>query len=334
MSMMRWFLLGRLILVAALLSNPAIVSGEPLRVVYTAISLMYGPLWVTQEAGIFKKNNLDVELLYISGGTLSTAALVSGDAQIAFTGAANVVAANVTGSDVILLGATIDRLPFEVWTVPSIKASAQLKGTKMGVTRIGSTTHFVARYVLKSWGLRPDGDVIFFQTGGQPELFAALKGGFIQSAILNAGPFTVRAQKEGFVRLADVAAMGRPYVYGTVAARESFVQSRSELMSRFARAFVEGIYRFKTDKRLALATIEKYTKTKTTAESEQVYEIYANRYIKRTPEITREGMQTVLEEIAESRPMPTAITAQRFLNSRYFKELSDNGFVDELYRVR
>ena len=94
------------------------------------------------------------------------------------------------------------------------------------------------------------------------------------------------------------------------------------MTSRFAKAFVEGIYRFKTDKRVALATIEKYTKTKTTTESEQVYEIYANRYVKRAPEITFEGMQTVLEEIAESRPLPAGIGPQRFLNSRYFKELS------------
>ena len=123
----------------------------------------------------------------------------------------------------------------------------------------------------------------FIQTGGQPEFFAALKSGAVQSAVLNTGPFTVRAQKENFLRLADVAAMGRPYVYGTVAARESFIKTRPDVIVRFAKAFVEGIHRFKTDKSLALATIEKYTKSKTTAESEQVYEIYAQRYTKRAP---------------------------------------------------
>ena len=70
--------------------------------------------------------------------------------------------------------------------------------------------------------------------------------------------------------------------------------------------------------------MEKYTKAKTTPESEQVYETYANRYIKRikrTPEITREGMQTILEEIAESRPLPSGITPQRFLDSRIFQRV-------------
>ena len=333
-SNMRRVFLSLLIFVTISLGSRAPATAEPLRIVYTAISLMYGPLWVTREAGLFKKHNLDVELLYLSGGTLSTAALVAGDVQIAFTGAANVVSANLTGADVVLLGATIDLLPFEVWSLPSIKEPAQIRGTKMGVTRIGSTTHFVARYVLKHWGLHSDGNVTFIQTGGQPELFAALKSGAIQSAVLNTGPFTVRAKKEDFTRLADIAAMGRPYVYGTVAARESFIKNRPDLTSRFAKAFVEGIHRFKTDKRLALATIEKYTKTKTTAESEQVYEIYAHRYTKRAPEITAEGMQTVLEEIGDSRPLPSGITPQRFLDSRSFKELNDSGFVDALYRGR
>jgi len=333
MSILRSTRLYQIVFALVFVARPAVLGAEPLRIVYTAVSLMYGPLWVTQDTGIFRKNNLDVELLYISGGNLSTAALVSGDVQIAFAGAANVVAANLSGADVVLLGATIDRLPFEVWAAPTVKTSTQLKGTKMGLTRIGSTTHFVARYVLKSWGLR-ENDVAFIQTGGQPELFAALKAGLIQSAILNTGPFTVRAQQEGFNRLADVAAMGRPYVYGTMAVRESFAQSRPDLLRRFARAFVEGIHRFKTDRRIALATIEKYTRTKITPETEQVYDIYAQRYIKRVPEITREGMQTVLEEIGESRPLPSGLTAQRFLNPRYFKDLSDSGFVDELYRSR
>ena len=324
-------------LTTILAGNRAPASAEPLRIVYTAISLMYGPLWVTREAGFFKKYGLDVELLYLSGGTLSTAALVSGDVQIAFTGAANVVSANLTGADVVLLGATIDLLPSRFGRSPSSKRSkepAQLKATKMGVTRIGSTTHFVARYVLKHWGLRSDGDVTFIQTGGQPELFAALKSDAVQSAVLNTGPFTVRAQKENFVRLADVAAMSRPYVYGSVAAREAFIKTRPDVISRFAKAFVEGVHRFKTDKSLALATIEKYTKSKTTAESEQVYEIYAQRYTKRAPEDTTEGMQTILEEIGDSRPLPAGIAPQRFIDSRAFKELYGSGFVDALYRAR
>ena len=309
--------------------------GEPLRIAYTATALVYGPLWISQEARILKKYNVDVDkLLYIAGGTPSTQALIAGEVDIAFTAAGAVVSANLSGSDVVLVGATIDILPFEVWAAPTIRDPSQLKGTRMGVSRLGATSDFVGRYVLKKWGLKPGADVVIFQTGGIPEVFAALKGGSIQSGVIDTGPFTVQAQAEGFVRLADVSAMGLPYVFGPFAARQSFLKKQPDLVTRFIKAYVEGIYRFKTEKRLALEAIEKYTKVKITPVTEQIYETYATRYVKRVPEATSEGIQTILDEIAENRPIPAGIKPERFVESRFIKEVVQTGFVDALYKGR
>ena len=64
-------------LVAAIFFLIASSAGaEPLRIAYTSIGLVYGPLWVTQDAGIFKKYNIDPELLYIAGGPPSLQALI------------------------------------------------------------------------------------------------------------------------------------------------------------------------------------------------------------------------------------------------------------------
>jgi len=328
-------LLSCFVFAATLAGQGPPAYAEPLRVAYTAAALVFAPLWVTQEAGIFKKYNIDVDkLLYIAGGPPSTQALIAGDVQIAFTAAGAVVAANLSGSDVVLIGATVDILPFEVWAVPTIKDPSQLKGTKMGVSRLGATSDFAGRYVLKKWGLKPATDVVIFQTGGMPEVFAALKGGSIQSGVMDTGPFTVQAQKEGLVRLADISALGVAYVFGPLAARQSFLRSRPDLVSRFMKAYVEGIHRFKTDKRTALAVVEKYTNVKTTPASEQVYEIYASRYVKQVPEATPEGIQTILEEISENRPLPPGISPRRFVEPRFVKEVVDSGFAEALYRGR
>ncbi len=328
-------LLCGVVFVAALLGTTLSVSAEPLRIAYTGLSLVSGPLWVTHEAGIFKKYNLDVDkLLYLAGGPPSTQALIAGEVDVSFTAAGAVVAANLAGAEVVLIGTTIDTLPFEVWAVPTIKNSSQLRGTKMGVTRIGATSDFVGRYILKKWGLKPNDDVVIFQTGGGPEVLAALKGGSIQSGVMSTGPFTLRAEKDGFVRLADVSTMGLAYAFGPFAARESFLKSQPDLAGRFVKAYVEGIHRFKTDRRLALAVIEKYMKSKTTPEEEQLYEMYANRHIKQIPEATPEGIQTILDELALVRPLPSGTTPQRFVDSRFVKEIRQSGFVDALYRTR
>ena len=309
-------------------------QAEPLRIAYTSIAMVYGPLWVTKEAGLFKKYNIDAELLYIAGGPPSLQALIAGDVAIAFTAAGATVAANLAGSDVVLLGTSIDSLPFELWSVPSIKEPAQLKGTKLGVSRIGATTDFIARYLLKKWGLQPDKDVAIFQAGSGPQIFAALKGGAVQSGVLSTGFETLQAEADGYIRLADVSTSGLAYPFGPFAARQSFLKSHADLASRFMKAYVEGIYRYKTDKVFALATLEKYTRQKSSPAAEKIYQIFATKYFKRVPEATVPGIQTVLEELSTTRALPPGITPQRFTESTFIHELVANGFIDNLYKAR
>lgn len=327
-------LLYCLIFASALLARPSALFSEPLRIAYTSIAMVYGPLWLTKEAGIFKKYNIDAELLYIAGGPPSLQALIAGDVAISFTAAGAVVSANLSGSDVMLLGATIDSLPFELYAIPTIKAPEQLRGTRMGVSRIGATTDFVARYLLKKWGLQPDKDVAIFQAGAGPLVFTALKGGSVQSGVLSTGVETIRAQEEGYFRLTDVSTSGLAYAFGPFAAREAFIKSQPQLVARFMRAYTEGIHRYKTDKSAALAVMEKYTRTKTTPSTEQIYEVYSRKYVKRIPDVTHEGIQTILGEIAANRPLPQGVTPERFVESRFTKEITDSGFADALYRGR
>jgi NitT/TauT family transport system substrate-binding protein len=327
-AMRRWLAL------ALLLALPANGDAEALRIAYTSIAVVYGPLWLTKEAGLFKKYNIEPEFIYIAGGPPSLQALIAGDVAISFTAGGATVAANLQGADVVLLGATIDSLPFELWSISSIKTPEQLKGTKLGVSRIGATTDFVARYLLKKWNIQPDKEVPIFQTGSGPQIFAALKGGSVQSGVLSTGPETLNAEAAGFNRLADVSTSGLVYPFGPFAARQAFLKSQPDLTMRFMKAYVEGLHRFKTDKAAALAVLEKYTKQKTTPAAERVYEIYATKYFKRAPEATPAAIQTILEELSASRPLPPGITPQRFAESRFIRELVTSGFVDALYKNR
>ena len=325
---------ARWLLSTILFIYAAAAQAEPLRIAYTSIALVYGPLWLTKEAGLFKKYHIEPEFIYIAGGPPSLQALIAGDVAISFTAGGATVAANLQGSDVVLLGASIDSLPFELWSIPSIKQPEQLKGTKLGVSRIGATTDFVARYLLKKWNLQPDKEVAIFQTGSGPQVFAALKGGSVQSGVLSTGPETLNAEAAGYVRLADVSASGLVYPFGPFAARQAFLKSQTDLVTRFMKAYVEGIHRFKTDKSAALAVLEKYTKQKSSPGVEKIYEIYATKYFKRAPEATPEAIQTILEEIAASRPLPAGIPPQRFAESKFIRELVTSGFVDSLYKNR
>ena len=156
----------------------------------------------------------------------------------------------------------------------------------------------------------------------------------MQSGVLSTGPDTLRAEADGSVGLADVAASGLEYPLGPFAVRQSFLNSQADLVGRFVKAYVEGIHRFRTDKATALAILEKYMKQKATPASEKIYEVYAAKYIKRVPEVTPAGIQTILEEISARRPLPPGVSPHRFVEPKFVRELVSTGFVDNLYRNR
>ena len=60
-----------------------ILEAQPLRVPYVSLSPTAGPLWIAYEAGLFKRNNVGTELLYIPGGSTIIQAIISGDVKIA-----------------------------------------------------------------------------------------------------------------------------------------------------------------------------------------------------------------------------------------------------------
>jgi hypothetical protein len=75
-------------------------------------------------------------------------------------------------------------------------------------------------------------------------------------------------------------------------------------------------------------------KQKTTPASEKIYETYAAKYFRNVPEVTPAGIQTILEEISATRPLPPGIAPQRFIEAKFVRELVSTGFVDSLYKNR
>ena len=65
-----------------LLNSLALAQPTKLNVGYSAISAEQSPSWIAKETGIFKKNGLDIQLIYFTGGTTAVQALVSGEVPI------------------------------------------------------------------------------------------------------------------------------------------------------------------------------------------------------------------------------------------------------------
>jgi ABC-type nitrate/sulfonate/bicarbonate transport system substrate-binding protein len=64
--------------VFGLLFTPVTATAQSWTVPFAALCLTYAPLWIADQAGFFKKYGLDVQLIYISAGSVIIPAILSG----------------------------------------------------------------------------------------------------------------------------------------------------------------------------------------------------------------------------------------------------------------
>ena len=165
--------------------GPSSAAERQLRVAYPAPAGAFLPLWAAQDAGIFKKHGLQVELIAVGSSTRGIAAIVSGDLDILAGGGSSGVTSQLQGySDMALFANVIQSFLFSVMVQPSITEVAQLRGKRMGVTRFGGTLDFVARQYVKRQGMEPGKDVTFVQIGAMPDIVVSVLTGAIESGVI------------------------------------------------------------------------------------------------------------------------------------------------------
>ena len=141
---------------------------------------------------------------------------------------------------------------------PEFKRISDLRGKRIGVTRVGSSTHTVTLYVLNQAGLKP-GDYEVVPLGEVPNILIALAAGRIDAGPLSS-PTTIRGRKAGLVDLATPAKDGPEYVSIAIGATRAYIRANPEIVRRFMRAYAEAVHIFKSNKPIALKTLQKYTR--------------------------------------------------------------------------
>ena len=113
------------------------------RIAWTSFASNMSGTWVAQEEGFFKKNGLDVELVHIPSTSRAIQTMLAGEISYSYLDGRNSVQANLKGADVVILAGVANRLVFSFMARPEIKNFADLRGKKIGITRLGSSTHSV-----------------------------------------------------------------------------------------------------------------------------------------------------------------------------------------------
>jgi len=298
-------------------------NAAPMRVAYSAISGAMSSLWVAQEGGYFKREGLDTELLYIGGGSLLIQAMLGGDVPFAYGPSVPVINASLRGADLVLIGNTGNSLVFSVMARPEIKQPAQLKGKKVGVTRLGGSTDWALDAAVKHWGIER-GQISVIQTGGMPEGLAGLTSGALDAVVLSP-PSNFRAAKAGMHELEDVGQLKITFPNTPLSTTRSFIRTNRDTALRFLRGFTQGLQRLRADKEFSMKVLSKYTKVTDAETLSQLHQTYGVRYSgDRIPYVRPES----IDEILKRTPGKEARDAKAgdFIDNGLLQELDKSGW--------
>ena len=279
-----------------------------------------------KKVGLFQKHGLDVEIVYIPGGSTVVQSMIAGDVQFGRGSATEVVTAHLAGFPLKILTALINKFVYSFVTPMNITRPQDLKGRAVAVSRFGSGSDFITRMALKSWGLEPSKDVTILQVGNSPDRLAAIASGKVQGSILSLSQ-TPRAKKLGLRVLADLLQIDAEYPQGVLYVSISLIEKRPDLIREFLKAYVEGIQQFKINLPAAYSVIEKNTGLKDKTEIEEYHALLTKNFLLSNPLPTVAGMKTVLDDLGAKNPKVRELKPENLIDTRFLRELKDSGFI-------
>ncbi len=325
----------RFLMLSALISYVGVdrVIAEPLRVGIPGLSAEFAPVWAANDRGLLKKYGFESEIIAMQGGTQLAQAVIGASIPIAVMGGAYLTAA-VRGADLVMIATHMDKFPYSLIVKPNIKKVEDLKGTKLAISRFGSSSDAGLRVALQKLGLNPDKDVTILQVGGQTERFAALKGGTVDGTVV-IPPLSGAAQRLGYNALINMTELGISYPQEGVVVSRQMIGSRRETIIRFLKAYIEGVKELKTDKEFAIAVMAKHLRLDRKKDREALEDSFKEVVIEqmlKVPSINLEAIKVGLDLLAKDKPARASSNPRDYVDGTLMQELVKSGFTEQLYK--
>ncbi|MDE3111358.1 MAG: ABC transporter substrate-binding protein [Chloroflexota bacterium] len=294
---------------------------------WTAVSGASSGLWTAYEAGYFKDENLDVQLQHIASSSTAVAALLSKQIDFTHLDGEVDVDANLKGGNIRMVYAITNKLVFSVMAKKDITKPDQLKGKKLGITKIGSSTDTAARLALSTWGLKPDTDVSFIGLSEVPQIFTALTTGAVDAGVVSP-PTSYRAKDAGFNELLNLATDGPDWPSVGIGATADYIKANPDIVTRVIRAYSKGVWRFKTDKAFALTVLKKYLSVSDEKILTATWTDFS-KYLASPP--YPKGFDNVIKRYTEEGKDISKLKTSDLVDTTAVKALDDAGFYTKLY---
>lgn len=319
-----------------LMATAARTPAQPLTKVpfpYSPINTSALPFMLAKDAKIFEKYGLDVDLIFMGASALIIQSMLSGAANIAGFGGPAIVSNVVRGGDVIAVAATVP-LAQPLITRAVIEKPDDLRGKKIGISRLGGIPHFALQMILDRYSIK---DVTMLQLGTQSEAEIALRRGIVDGAMVSP-PQSFLLIRDGFRELVsaqDYSKFASKLISGGIAARRSYAVKNRDVVTRVIKAVSEAIKVMTTQESLAKKTLSKYTRQTQPEILDRLYK-FALETFGRDPTVPRDAMVNMARLMGEfgiiDRAPVASTPPEAYYDNSYVDELKQTGFLKELWK--
>ena len=321
-------LLGMAAFLFSFLATQKSFSADKIRIAYTSPGPQHGVLWVGDVAGVFKKNNLDLEIIYMPGN-ISMGSLIAGELNFGQMTGALMSPARLQGSDAVMLVSVQELLDDRFVVRPNIKTAEELKGKRIAVSRFGAASHMRVLNMLPRFGLT-DKDVTFLQIGDTPARIVALVGNSVDASSFSP-PDHLAAVQSGMRVMLNMAELNIYYQGTGLVASQRYIAKNRDIAKRMVKSYVDAIHIVRTNPELAKRAFIKYRKTKDEKQVEDAYQTL-REIVKAKPYPNLESFKTIFKDVSDRIPAARTANAKEFVDTSFLEELDKSGYIDGLYR--
>ncbi len=313
---------GILVLVLLYLFVPAPARSlelEKLRISTLFIGASLAPLWIAQDQGMFARNGIEAELIWMQSA-LSTTALLAGEVDVIFGTPQTIYSVLTAKNPPPLVTIAAWGSASEHWLVvhPAIKSAKDLEGKTIGTSRPRSADHGYTLLILERLGVDAR-KITFLSTGGQASRSAAVEAGTTVGSSFNRY-YMLQLKRKGFRDLAKLERPDYPFPPSIFVVKKDALQNKRKALKSMLLSIMEASERHKSDKELSLRLIRKNLRL----ENPEVLEAaYQDGMTLSYPYFTERQFQVSLELLGKS--MGQAVS----LN---YKQVVDHSLLDELGR--
>jgi NitT/TauT family transport system substrate-binding protein len=312
---MAWRILAGVILVFAVRAQAAELT--PINFVSSGSGGIVEMIRFSQKEGFFKKQGLDMTIIYVSSGVLAAQTVVSGSALIANNSISDVLNAIAAGAPLKIVTVNIDRFQHLFVARPGINSPKDMKGKKVAVSRYGAFSDIETRFLIRQWGMDPDRDVQILQIGNSAARSAALISGGVDGAVVTPS-FVPVARNAGLNVIFDLSTIKTRFANIGLMAQDKLIRDQPRLVKAAVAGLVHGIKFWKSNPDVAKAYLKQIHRV-SAADLDIIYED-GSKNVRSEPTPDLDGIQTAWESIPELKARGP-VDFKKFVDARFIEEV-------------